>query len=136
MLKPEHSKIFPPTPSELPDSSSARSELPPHSGENSTPPNPQTVIHATEPASADDAASEDWETIEKPENISPGAQGLESNQEGPKVDSVDADLSVPLSASVDVVGGKKEFTDEKKGEENTSDVGGNAEVKHGLLKDW
>ena len=135
MLKRERSKIFPPTPSQLPDSSSARSDLSPHSEETATSPNPQSALHATEPTSADDAASEDWETIEKPENISPGAQGSESNQEGSMIDSLDTDYSVTPSTSVDVVG-KKEFTVEKKGEEKISDVGSKAEVKHGLLKDW
>ena len=134
-LKRQRSKIFPPTPSELPDSSSAGNDLSPNSEETAASPNPQSAIHATKPTSTDDAALEDWETIEKPENISPGAKGSESNQEGPMFDSVAADLGAPLSTSMNVKG-KKDVNVEQKGEEKKSDVGSKAEVRHGLLKDW
>ncbi|MCJ1262876.1 hypothetical protein MMC22_002746 [Lobaria immixta] len=129
-------KIFPPTPSELPDSSSTPSELAPSSEIYPASPNPHISTHATETTSADDAASEDWETIEKPDHTSPGAQGLESNKESLKTDSVDADVSGTLVARVNDIGGKKDLADDKKGEEKMSDAGSKAEIKHGLLKDW
>lgn len=136
MLKREGSKIFPPTPSELPDSSSTPSELAPSPEITPASPNPQISAHATETTSADDVASEDWETIEKPDHTSPSAQGLESNKESLKTDSVDADVSGTLVASVNDIGGKKDLADEEKGEVKRSDAGGKAEIKHGLLKDW
>lgn len=123
------SKIFPPTPSELPDSSSA----PTSSQKTSTSLKP--TPHATEPTLTDDA-SEDWETVEKPDDISPEAQGTESNEEGLKADSVDAVVSGTLDTSVNIIEGKKDPTDEEKGEDKISDVVGQAEIKHGLLKDW
>ena len=130
------SKIFPPTPSELPDSTSAPSELAPSSDQTPASLNPKAVQDATEPTPADDAASDDWETVDRPEDISPEAQGLESKEEGLKIDSRDADVSGTLSASMNAVGGKKNLTDEERGKEKIRDEGGKVEVKHGLLKDW
>lgn len=132
MLKREGSKIFPPTPSELPHSS----EQAPSSEITPASPNPHISTHATETTSADDAASEDWETIEKPDHTSPGAQGLESNKKCLKTDSVDADVSGTLVARVNDISGKKDLADDKKGEVKMSDAGAKAEIKHGLLKDW
>lgn len=129
MLKRDGSKIFPPTPSELPDSSSTPSELAPSSETNPASPNPQTSPHATESTTTDDAASDSWETVEKPDNVSPGG-GSEPNEKGRKIDSVDADVSVK------VLGEKKGLADEVKEEGEIVDAGGKTEVKHGLLKDW
>lgn len=135
MLTRERSKIFPPTSSELPDSSSALSNVAPSSEKNPASPNPQTTLNATETTSTDDAVSEDWENIENPDSISPGAHGTESN-EGQKIDSVDADVSGNLDASMNIVGGKKEPADKEKEKEKIDHAGSKAEVKHGLLKDW
>lgn len=129
MLKRDGSKIFPPSPSELPDSSSTPSELAPSSEKKHASPNPQTSPYATESTTTDDAASDGWETVEKPDNVSLGAES-EPNEEGRKIDSVDADVSVK------VLGEKKGLADEVKEEGKIVDAGGNAEVKHGLLKDW
>lgn len=135
MLKHEGSKIFPPTPSELPDSSPALSNVAPSSEKTSASPNPQTTLNASETTSTDDDVSEDWETIEKSDGISLGAHGTESN-EGQKIDSVDADVSGTLAASMNIEGRKKELAYKEKEEEKIDDAGSKAEVKHGLLQDW
>ncbi len=120
-------RTFPPTDSELPTSSSSSpssdskisSDAIPTAVEPQATPNPNNLTPL------DEHTTEDWEKVEKPEDIPAAVQPSELSDEGVEVDAVNSDLGVSEVASET---GKEEDKNEEKGEGKTH--------SYGLLKDW
>lgn len=127
-----HRKIFPPAPSDLPDTTPEVPDKPAQpSATTSTSSNARKVFSSADPSPDDDTTTEDWETVEKPLEVS-SAQISDLHDEGVKVEAGDASASLDEDPDAN--------KDEKSGGK-VRDAGGEkvdvkGEVKHGLLKDW